>query len=100
MRSRRKSGRRSCSTARASVRTEPNARSTISPIVSVRSLPDESSVAIEGVLTTSLGSFDGGRGAFVQDATGGIALYLSAAPESSLAAGTLVRVSGTITNVR
>jgi hypothetical protein len=35
-------------------------------------------VSISGVLTTDLGALESGRGAFVQDATGGIAIYLDA----------------------
>src|SRR5262249_47547704 len=38
---------------------------------------DGTEVIVEGVLTTALGATDSGHGAFVQDDTGGIALYLS-----------------------
>ena len=50
---------------------------------------------IEGVLTTPLGLTDGGQGAFVQDATAGIALYLSGDGWPALPTGTAVRLAGT-----
>ena len=42
-------------------------------------------MTIAGVLTTRLGALESGRGGFVQDATGGIALYLDAAVVGDLA---------------
>ncbi|HET7167606.1 MAG TPA: hypothetical protein VFI69_00240, partial [Candidatus Limnocylindrales bacterium] len=51
---------------------------------------------VAGVLTTDLGALESGRTAFVQDETGGIALYLGAPVASSMPAGTAVRISGTI----
>jgi hypothetical protein len=47
-------------------------------------------------LTTRLGVLDGGRGGFVQDGSGGIALYLAEIPASLLPAGTLVSARGTV----
>ncbi len=52
-------------------------------------------VVVEGVLTTPLGLTDAGHGAFVQDATAGIAIYLTGDGWPTLAAGTGVRVAGT-----
>ncbi len=66
------------------------------PIASARLLADGTSVTIEGVLTTRLGEFESGRAAFVEDATGGIALYLDAIVVDGLAAGSVVRVTGTL----
>ena len=43
-----------------------------------------------------LGSLEDGRGGFVQDATGGIALLLPADPAEPIVAGALVRASGTV----
>jgi hypothetical protein len=51
---------------------------------------------VEGVLTVALGSLEDGRGGFVQDATGGIALLLPADPVEPIVAGTLVRARGTV----
>jgi hypothetical protein len=50
------------------------------------------------VLTTQLGALEAGRKAFVQDATGGMALYLDAAVVDGLPAGTLLTVTGTLDN--
>ncbi len=65
----------------------------------MRALPDDSPVAIDGVLTTALGALESGRSAFVQDDTAGIALYLSATVVDALPAGTSVRMSG-VTDTR
>lgn len=65
-------------------------------IADARSLPDGSTATIAGVLTTRLAALEGGRTAFVQDATGGIALYLDAVPTDDLAAGTRIQVTGTV----
>jgi hypothetical protein len=48
------------------------------------------------VLTTRLAALESGRGGFVQDASGGIALYLPDVPVVALPAGTRVRVGGTL----
>jgi hypothetical protein len=53
-------------------------------------------VVVEGVLTTGLGSLESGRTGFVQDATAGIAVYLDAPLQAPLAAGTRVRLGGTV----
>ncbi len=65
-------------------------------IADARLLPDGTSTSVEGVLTTALGALEGGRSAFIQDATGGIALYLDAAVSDQLPAGTVIRASGTV----
>lgn len=65
-------------------------------ILGARVLPDDQEVTLEGVLTTPLGAFDGGRGGFVQDATAGIALYLDATTSEPLSAGTRVRLTGVL----
>jgi hypothetical protein len=48
------------------------------------------------VLTTRLAVLESGRGGFVQDSTGGMAIYLPQVPAVQLPAGTRVRVSGTL----
>ena len=58
-------------------------------------MPNGSRVSVAGVLTTTLGLLDSGRGSFVQDASGGIGLYFSAVP-GELPAGTAVEVAGTL----
>lgn len=66
------------------------------PIAEARALADGSTATIEGVLTTPLGALEAGRTGFLQDATGGIALYLDAAVSAATPAGTVVRATGTI----
>jgi outer membrane biosynthesis protein TonB len=61
-----------------------------------RSMPDGASATIAGVLTTDLGALEAGRTAFVQDTTGGIALYLDAIVANSIPAGTTIVVRGTV----
>jgi len=68
--------------------------SVVAAVAAARSAPDGTRVTVEGVLTTSLGAFDEGRGAFVQDDSGGIALYLDAPSAAPLPRGTRVRVTG------
>ena len=63
-------------------------------IAAARALPDGSTAQLQGVLTTALGALESGRTGFVQDTTGGIALYLDAAYASPIPAGTLVRATG------
>jgi uncharacterized protein YdeI (BOF family) len=65
-------------------------------IAAARLLPDDASATIVGVLTTPLGALEAGRKAFVQDDTGGIAIYLDAVPADSLPAGTIVVAAGTL----
>jgi hypothetical protein len=49
-----------------------------------------------GERTTDLGALEAGRTAFVQDATGGIALYLDAVVVDPIAAGTAIHVHGEV----
>src|SRR3990170_129881 len=68
------------------------------PVVSIadaRLAPDGTVVTVSGTLTTPLGALEAGRGAFVQDATAGIALYLSTADWPALPVGQAVVVTGT-----
>jgi hypothetical protein len=53
-------------------------------------------VTIEGVLTTALGSLESARGGFVQDGSGGIAIYLDAAVAEAWPAGTSVVLRGSL----
>lgn len=69
------------------------------PIVSIaaaRAQADTTTARVTGVLTTDLGALEAGRKGFVQDETGGIAIYLDAAVTDGLQAGTLVDVIGTL----
>ena len=59
-------------------------------------MADGATVTIQGVLTTDLGALEGGRTVFVQDPSGGIALYLDAAATGAGGIGTWIRVTGTI----
>ena len=59
-------------------------------------MPDGASVTVAGVLTTDLGALEAGRTAFIQDASGGIALYLDAAVASSIPIGATIVVRGTV----
>jgi hypothetical protein len=90
-------------TATATPSTEPTP--TVAPTPSIdpalaieraRVLPDDAPALIEGTLTTALGSLESARSGFVQDGTGGIALYLDAAFETALPAGTTIRVAGVL----
>jgi len=68
------------------------------PVVSIadaRLAPDGTVVTVSGTLTTPLGALEAGRGAFVQDAAAGIALYLSTADWPALPVGQAVVVTGT-----
>jgi uncharacterized protein YdeI (BOF family) len=88
----------------ASSAPSPSASPSESPIpepitiAEARALPDGSAALIGGTLTTALGLIESGHAAFVQDDSAGIGLYLATADWPSLAAGTSVRVSGTITS--
>ncbi|TAJ99741.1 MAG: hypothetical protein EPO36_11860 [Chloroflexota bacterium] len=69
---------------------------TVLTIAATRRLPDDAPAAVEGVVTAGPGLLDDdGRRIVIQDATGGIEVYL-AAGESGPAIGTRIRVSGTI----
>ena len=59
-------------------------------------MADGTTVTDVGVLTTNLGALESGHGAFIQDATGGIALYLEAPAIAVRPAGTTVTVEGTL----
>ncbi|MDQ3491722.1 MAG: lamin tail domain-containing protein [Chloroflexota bacterium] len=59
-----------------------------------RALPAGASVTVVARLSTPLGLTETGRGAFAQDATGGLALYLASADWPPLPIGTDVRVRG------
>jgi hypothetical protein len=77
----------------------PTAVPTASPfpaitILAARALPDGATAQVEGVLTTGLGALESGRKGFIQDESGGIAIYLDAAVVDALPAGTLVRATG------
>ena len=55
-------------------------------------------MTILGILTTALGALETGRTGFVQDASGGIALYLDAPVVGSWPAGTTVTVQGSVSS--
>jgi hypothetical protein len=79
--------------------SQPTATPVPDPTISIaeaRAMPDGSSATVTGVLTTPLAVLEGARSAFLQDATGGIALYLDAAATGRIEAGTAIRVSGTL----
>jgi hypothetical protein len=67
-------------------------------IADARAQTDGAAVTVEGVLTTRLAALEGGHGGFMQDSTGGIAIYLAQVPALALPAGTRVRVAGTLDN--
>jgi hypothetical protein len=66
------------------------------PIAVARAQADDTTATISGVLTTALGALEAGRKGFIQDASGGIALYLDVAALDPLPAGTIVLVQGTL----
>jgi len=74
----------------------PSPTPVVTDIAAVRLQADGTTATVQGVLTTQLGALEAGRKAFIQDATAGIALYLDAAVSDGLAAGTSVRVTGTL----
>ncbi len=65
-------------------------------IADARAQADGAAVTVEGVLSTRLAALEGGHGGFMQDSTGGIAIYLAQVPAVALPAGTRVRVAGTL----
>jgi hypothetical protein len=77
---------------------EPTHAPTPAPVAisAVRAMPDGTAATIAGVLTTELGALESGHTAFVQDETGGIALYLDAAVVSPIPIGTAVVVRGIV----
>jgi len=79
----------------------PEPTPTPAPLTSIadaRGLPDGATATIQGTLTTALGALESGRTGFVQDASGGIALYLDAPVVGSWPAGTTVTVQGSISS--
>ncbi len=85
----------------AALTPAPSAVATVTPlpvisIEAARGLPDGATARIQGVLSNQLGALEAGRKAFVQDDTGGIALYLDVAVTGGLPADTLVLVQGTL----
>lgn len=76
--------------------SSPSPSASAIPIADARALPDDTTVTIEGILTTDLGALEAGRSGFVQDATGGIAIYLDAAVVDGPGAGTRVRLTGSV----
>ncbi len=65
-------------------------------IAAARALADGETAMIEGVLTTRLGALESGRSGFIQDASGGIALYLDDTVTGDWPAGTSISVEGTV----
>ena len=65
-------------------------------IAAARAMPDGAAATVEGVVTVGLGALESGRAGFVQDASGGIAVYLEAAATRMVPAGTLVRITGSL----
>lgn len=63
-------------------------------VAQARALPVGTSVTVVARLSTPLGLTETGRGAFAQDATGGLALYLPSADWLPLPLGTDVQVHG------
>ena len=74
----------------------PTPTAIVVPIADARAAADGTVLTVEGTLTTPLGLLETGHGAFVQDASGGIALYLATADWPALAAATRVRVTGSV----
>ncbi len=68
----------------------------VEDIATGRTMPMGAGVAVEGTVTVGFGLIESGRSGFVQDETGGIAIYLDAPATSVLPPGTRVRVSGTV----
>jgi hypothetical protein len=74
----------------------PSPSPVIVAIAEARAQSDGTSASVIGVLTTRLGALEGSRKAFIQDASGGIAIYLDAPVSDGLPAGTAILVTGTI----
>ncbi|MFL5685187.1 MAG: lamin tail domain-containing protein [Chloroflexota bacterium] len=74
----------------------PSPSPSFTTIADARGMPDASIVTVAGVLTSDLGALESGRTGFIEDATGGIAIYLDAAVMSSLPRGTAVAIHGSI----
>ncbi|MEO5884818.1 MAG: lamin tail domain-containing protein, partial [Candidatus Limnocylindrales bacterium] len=65
-------------------------------IAEARAAVDDTSVTVVGILTTDLGALDSGHTGFLQDTTGGIAIYLESPVVLARAAGTRIQATGTI----
>ncbi|MFL5673507.1 MAG: lamin tail domain-containing protein [Chloroflexota bacterium] len=68
----------------------------VTSFADARASSDGATVTIDGILTTQLGALESGRTGFVQDATGGIGIYLDAAVVGDWPAGLSVRATGTV----
>jgi hypothetical protein len=77
------------------ITTEPTPSPEVA-IAEVRALPLGSGATVRGRLTTPSGLTESGRGAFVQDDTAGIALYLATADWPALPVGTEVIATGVL----
>ncbi len=76
----------------------PTSVPALTPIGTARALADGTVVSIAGVLTTALGAVESGQGGFVQDGTGGIAVYLDATVVGAWPAGTSVTLTGAVSS--
>jgi len=65
-------------------------------VAQARAEPNGRVIDVVGTLTTPAGLIESGTGAFIEDETAGISLYLASAEWPALAPGTLVRVHGTV----
>ena len=65
-------------------------------VAAARGLPPGAPAIVEGTLTSPLGLVEGGRGAFLQDPTGGIAIHLASGEWPPLGLGAAVRVRGIV----
>jgi hypothetical protein len=65
------------------------------PIAEGRRLPEGSELTISGVLTVALGSIDAGRGGFIQDISGAVALRLDHPATGVWPVGSTLTVTGT-----
>jgi uncharacterized protein YdeI (BOF family) len=91
-------------TATPSPTPEPTPAPTATPvptptamsIAEARAMTDGATVTVAGVLTTDLGSLESGHGGFLEDASGGIAIYLDAAVTTGLPIGTAITVHGSM----
>jgi uncharacterized protein YdeI (BOF family) len=77
----------------------PTAMPTPTPAITIaaaRGLADGAEATIEGILTTNLGALESARTGFIQDETGGIAIYLDAAFGDPIPAGMHARITGIV----
>ncbi|HEY7590295.1 MAG TPA: lamin tail domain-containing protein [Candidatus Limnocylindrales bacterium] len=66
------------------------------PIADARLAPHGAEVTIAGTLTTALGAIESGHGAFVEDSTGGIAIYVATAVTEGPPAGATIVATGVV----